>query len=148
MVGYGKQYLNLVREDYKVIRWKLFNAVDAKGWTNVLAIIKLLFCLPMANGRLERVFSQLKLIKNDRRTCLKEDTLDQLVQINVEGPPLSDWDASGAFELWMNEKVWRVNQQLPQHHSTPTPVTINFDDDTDAGLETFSFDDWEEWIES
>ena len=73
MVGYGKQYLNLVREDYKVIWWKLFNAVDAKGWTNVLAIIELLFCLLMANGRLERVFLQLKLIKNDRRTCLKED---------------------------------------------------------------------------
>ena len=53
--------------------------VDAKGWTNVLAIIELLFCLPMANGRLERVFLQLKLIKNDRQTCLKEDTLDWLL---------------------------------------------------------------------
>ena len=54
--------------------------VDVKEWTNVLAIIELLFCLPMANGRLERVFSQLKLIKNDRQTCLKEDTLDRLNQ--------------------------------------------------------------------
>ena len=72
MVGYGKQYLNLVQVDYKVIQWKLFNAVDAKGWTNVLAIIELLFCLSMANGWLERVFSQ---IKNDRRTSLKENTL-------------------------------------------------------------------------
>ena len=77
--------------------------VDAKGWTNVLAIIELLFCLPMANGRLERVFLQLKLIKNDRQTCLKEDTLDWLLQFNVEGPPLSDWHASGAFELWQKE---------------------------------------------
>ena len=66
MVGYGKQYLNLVQEDYKIIRWKLFNAVDAKGRTNVLAIIELLFSLPMANGRLERVFSRLKWAKNDR----------------------------------------------------------------------------------
>ena len=71
-VGYGKQYPNLVRKNYKVIWWKLFNAVDAKGWTNVLAIIELLFCLPMANGWLGRVFLPLKLIKNDRRTCLKE----------------------------------------------------------------------------
>ena len=45
-VGYGKQYLNFVQEDYKVIWWK-FNTVDAKEWTNVLAIIELLFCLPM-----------------------------------------------------------------------------------------------------
>ena len=69
--------------------------VDVKEWTNVLAIIELLFCLPMANGRLERVFSQLKLIKNDRQTCLKEDTLDRLNQYGR----LSDWDASVAFEL-------------------------------------------------
>ena len=53
-----------------------------------------------------RVFSQLKLIKNDRRTCHKEDTLDRLLQINVKDPPpppppptLSDLDASGDFEL-------------------------------------------------
>ena len=59
--GYGKQYLDLVMEDYKVSWWKLFNAGDATGWTNVLAIIELLFCLPMANGRFERMFSQFEL---------------------------------------------------------------------------------------
>lgn len=43
----------------------------------------------MANCRLERVLTQLinKLIKKDRRTCLGEDTLDQLLRVNVEGPP-------------------------------------------------------------
>ena len=92
MLEYSKRYLNLVQEDYKVIWWKLFNSMDTKKWTNVLAIVELLFCLPVANGRVERVFSQLKLIKNNRRTCLREDTLDQLLRINVEGPPLSDWD--------------------------------------------------------
>ena len=50
MVEYAKQYLNLVQQDYKVVWWKLFNAVDAKRWSNVLAVIELLFCLPIANG--------------------------------------------------------------------------------------------------
>ena len=74
---------------WKVVWWKLFNAVDAKKWSNVLVVIELLFCLPIANGRVERVFSQMKLIKNSRRTCLGEDTctLDQLLRINVEAPP-------------------------------------------------------------
>ena len=57
MLEYSKRYLNLVQEDYKVIWWKLFSAVDAKKWVNVLAVIELLFCLPIANGRVERVFS-------------------------------------------------------------------------------------------
>ena len=99
MVEYSKEYLNLVQEDYKIIWWKLFNAVDAKKWSNILAVIELLFCLPIANGRVERVFSQLKLIKNTRRTCLCEDTLDHFIKINVEGPPLTDWDPNRAVEL-------------------------------------------------
>ena len=86
MVDYGKRFLNLVQDDYKVIWWKLFNAVDSKNWTNVLTVVELLFCLPVSNGHLERVFSQIKLIKNNRRTCLRENTLDQLIRINVEGP--------------------------------------------------------------
>ena len=49
----------------------------------------------------------------------------------------------------MKEKVQRVNQQVPQRHSTATPVAINLEEDAnaDAGLETFSFHDWEEWIQ-
>ena len=50
MLEYSKRYLNLVQEDYKVIWWKLFNSIDANKWTNILAIVKLLFCLPIANG--------------------------------------------------------------------------------------------------
>ena len=30
IVDYSKQYLNLVQDDYKVVRWKLFNAFDSK----------------------------------------------------------------------------------------------------------------------
>ena len=78
-----------LQEDY---RWKLFNAVDAKQWSNVLAVIKLLFCLSLSNGHLERVFSQLKLFKVNRHTSLGEDTLGQLIRSNVERPPLSKWE--------------------------------------------------------
>ena len=63
MVEYSKEYLNLIQEDYKIILWELFNAVDVKKWSNILAVIELLFCLPVANGRVtgEQVFSQFSL---------------------------------------------------------------------------------------
>ena len=131
-----------VQEDYKIVWWKLYNAVDAKKWSNVLAIIELLFCLPIANGRVERVFSQLKLIKNSRRTCLGEDTLDQLlrIDINVEGPPLADWDATRALELWWREKTRRVN------HKDSRSAPSRPQEEMETEHETFSVDDWEEWI--
>ena len=97
MVEYSKQYLYLVQDDYKVIWWKLYNCVDAKCWCNVLGVVELLFTFPLSNGHLERVFSQLQLIKNDYCTHLSENRLDQLVRINVDGPPIQDWDSSCAL---------------------------------------------------
>ena len=63
MVEYAKTYLDLVTQDYKAVWWKLYNGGFAFKWQNILAIVELLFCLPLSNGHLERVFSQLKLIK-------------------------------------------------------------------------------------
>ena len=143
MVEYGKKFLNLVQEDYKVIWWKLFNAIDSSQWSNVLTVIELLFCLPMANGRLERVFSQLKLIKTNRRTNLGEDSLDYLVRVNVEGPPLSEWDASRAFELWQHAKIRRVNRK----DATSAAATTTIDESVQrAPVDSISMGDWEEWI--
>ena len=107
MVRYAQQYLNLVQESAHTIWWKLFNSSLSKNWTNILSLIELLFCLPVSNGRVERVFSSLKHIKSNCRTCLSENRLDDLIRIAVEGPPLSQWDATGAVHLWWKDKQRR-----------------------------------------
>ena len=56
VVDYARRYLNLVQDEYKIVWWKLFNSFDSKKWSNVLAVVVLLFCLPLANGQVERVF--------------------------------------------------------------------------------------------
>ena len=101
-------------QDDRAVCWKLFRSVDAKSWTNVLAVTELLFCLPASNGRLERVFSQLKLIKTNRRICLSGDALDHLMRINAEGPPLSQFDAAAAVTRW-----WKVKQRRLGGKETP-----------------------------
>ena len=137
MIEYARRYLNLVQEDYHTIWWKLFNVVDSKKWTNILSLVELLFCLPMANGRVERLFSSLKLIKTNRRCCLSENHLDHLVCITVDAPSLAQWDASTAGKLWWKDKKRR------QVASTSTPQ-----DDSSSNTEsyTFSLDDWESFI--
>ena len=57
ILDYSKCFLNLVQDNYEVVWWKLFNAFDYKRWSNLLAVVELLFCLPMANGRVERITS-------------------------------------------------------------------------------------------
>ena len=144
MLDYAKQYINLVI-NYREVWRKLFNAPVAKRWGNILTLAELLFCLPVGNGTLECVFSELKLIKTGHRTCLKEDTLDQLLRIHIEGPPLSEWKADGALELWLREKARRVSHK-ESHRKHRTQSTVSIDSSEDE--EVFCLDDWEKWIGS
>ena len=66
MTNYVMRYLDLVQENYRTIWWKLFNTANANKWENVISLIELLFCIPMSNGKVERVFSALKFIKSNR----------------------------------------------------------------------------------
>lgn len=126
IVVYAKRYLNLVEDVYKVVCWKLYNVPDARNWTTILAVVELLFCLPISDGHLERVFSQMKLIKGERHSSLGEDLLDDLLRISVEAPHPSTCDASGAVELWWHDKTRRVNTtdtcatHLPSTSSAPS----------------------------
>ena len=75
-----------------------------------MAVVESLFCLPVANGRVE----------NYRRTCLKEDILSHLLRINAEGPSLGEWDTSHAVKLWWSDKLRRVNRR--DSHAQPINV--------------------------
>lgn len=127
MLEYAKQYLNLVQEPAEVIWWKLFNASCSSRWSNILCLVQLLFCIPMANGHVERTFSILKLIKTERRNCLSENHLDDLMRISVDGPPLSLWDATTSVHLWWKDKQRRVGENKSDSASTsastsPSPM--------------------------
>ena len=61
----------------------------------------------------------------------------------MEGPPLVDWDATSAVELWWKEKVRRVN-----HKDTRSAPSRPQEKETEAEHQhdAFSLDDWEKWI--
>ena len=46
-------------------------------------------------------------MKSDHHTCLSEHHLDDIMRIMIEGHPLSQWDPSGAIQLWWQEKQRR-----------------------------------------
>ena len=144
LIDYAKRYLNLVQDEYQVIWWKLFNGVDAKKWSNLLTLVELLFCLPMSNGRVERAFSQLKLIKTERRTCLGEGRLDSLVRIAVDAPPLAKWNASGAVQRWWTDKKRRQGKDI---RAPAKPTTHATTSETIEDQFALSLEDWETWLE-
>ena len=146
MVDYAKRYLDLVRDDYRVIWWKLFQSADAKNWSNILVLVELLFCIPVANGRVERLFSHLKLIKSNRRSTLSEERLDHLLRIKVDAPPLAQWNPSAAVDLWWSDKTRRVNHKDTRAASLQRITDHGHDSGSSSASYTFCLEDWETWI--
>ena len=75
VVDYSRKYLNISVDSHQSIWYKLHSVRDSSKWPNILLVVELLFSLPFANSKVERMFSTLKIIKTDRRTQLNTDTL-------------------------------------------------------------------------
>jgi len=99
MVDYAKRCINLT-ESYRQVQWKLSNNSDCVRWNNILSLIEIVFTIPVSNGHLVRCFSQMKILKTDKRSSLSEKRLDGLLRICLEGPCLSQWDVNNTVLLW------------------------------------------------
>ncbi len=60
---YATQFISLSSTNYQAVWWKLFHSPNASDWTNALKLARLLFSLPVLNGKHERVFSTMNNIK-------------------------------------------------------------------------------------
>lgn len=67
ILQYACQYISLSTMDYQAVWWCLFHSPVADEWANILTLIELLFSLPVSNGKVERVFSQVNVIKCGKR---------------------------------------------------------------------------------
>ena len=59
-VEYTRTYLDIGRIEYRKVWYKLYSCPDARKWPNVLSLCELSFSLPFSNGRVEQIFSSLK----------------------------------------------------------------------------------------
>ena len=136
---------NLSIDDYKRVWYILHTTHEAYKWPNLILLSELLFSLPFTNAKVERTFSNLKIIKNERRTSLLTTTLDDLMEINSEGPPFESFSAENAVSLWFRDTNRRPNQRTrkdyrPRESSTQDPCT--------STTQSVSLDDWDDWFNS
>ena len=71
----------------------------------ILSIVDLLLTLPASSAEVERGFSQLKLLKTDMRSKLKESHLNDLMSIKLLSAPVSEFDPTEAIPLWNKSGV-------------------------------------------
>ena len=103
IVIYARKHLSIGTEDYRSVWYKLHTCPDHRNWPNILLVCQLVFSLPFSNGRVEQIFSSLKVIKTDRRNNLNTSMLSDLLEIYVEGCPLNEFSADNAVALWWSD---------------------------------------------
>ena len=119
VLEYANQYISLATLEYIAVWWRVFHSPDAESWCNLTVLAQLLFALQVSNGKLERVYSEIKAIKVERRASLSNETLNNLLIINTDPVPFEDFNPDPAIQMWWDDKVRRTNQK---HRSSSTGV--------------------------
>ena len=114
VLQYATQYISLATLSYRAVWWRIFNSPSASNWTNVLALVSLLFSLPTSNGKVEKIFSQVTNIKTNKRTRLSIESLDDLLMISSNNVPLKEFCPDQAIDKWWRDKVRRPNSAKPR----------------------------------
>lgn len=150
LVLHATQFISLSTMGYQAVWWRLFHAPNASEWSNSLTLVRLLLTLPVSNGKLERVFSTLTMIKVDKRSLLGNDTLDDLLVLNTDHIPLKEFNPDRSIRMWWNAKARRLNQHPRKVYKTNKKSTSRDQDDTcsadsqDTG-NNLLLDDWDEF---
>ena len=137
VVEHARSYLDIGWSEYW---YKLYTCPDKGKWPNLLKLCALAFSLPFSNGRVEQIFSLLKVVKTSRRTNLDNDTLNDL----LEGPPLASFCPDDAIELWWSDccTTRRVNQQPWKTYQPRNP-----DVDIEEEEECTAIQQWDDWFD-
>lgn len=57
-------------------------------------------------------------VKTDSWAALSEHTLNNLVRIRMEGPPLEEFDSTPAIQLWASSANRRPNQRARKQYNS------------------------------
>ncbi|CAH3030010.1 unnamed protein product, partial [Porites evermanni] len=63
------------------------------------------------------MFSLTNRVKTDFRASLSENPLNNLIRIQMESPPLEEFDPTPAIQLWAMGATRRLNQRERKHYS-------------------------------
>ena len=145
MVLHATQFISLSTMGYQAVWWRLFHAPNASEWCNALTLVRLLLTLPVSNGKLERIFSTLKVIKVDKRSLLGNDTLDDLLVLNTDRISLKDFNPDRSIRVWWNAKARWPNQHPRKDYKKSTNGDQDYTRAKSLDTRDNLLDDWDEF---
>jgi len=107
---YLQYYKNNNQEMYFIQLWQHILDIDddfSFNYPTIVILVKIALLIPLSNAHVERIFSQMKLIKNNLRNKMHLNTLDNHLMILLNGPEIEDFDFLKAYEDWESKKTRR-----------------------------------------
>ena len=109
LVDYTATFLAPSSTSYRATWYKLFHSsLMTSRWSNIMLVVRLLFCLPVSNATVERFFGSLKRVKTGSRSTLGQKTTEDILTIMTEGRPLEEYDSTEAVQSWHFSKSRRL----------------------------------------
>jgi len=84
--------------------WKYILDNFSFNYPNLTIIVKIALLIPFSNAHVERIFSEMRLIKNKLRNRMQVNTLNNHLMILLNGPDIQDFDFEKAYEHWAHKK--------------------------------------------
>ncbi|XP_056020829.1 uncharacterized protein LOC125650332 [Ostrea edulis] len=108
----------------KVLEWEELHNTCGEELSNLFALISLIKDLPSTSVRNETTFSTMKLAKGKRRAHLNNETLDDLLMINLESSKGDQYGHDVVITKWMCTKgKRRLNYKRAQTHTPDIQAT-------------------------
>ena len=112
----GKSFVGLLFTQHrsesglqKIVTTFLASSALVAGFPNLASLARLAVVLPVTTATVERSFSDMKLIKARLRSRLGEVTLNQTMQISIEGPDkLNSEDLDSIIQYWKEKKTRKL----------------------------------------
>ena len=111
LVHYATDTIGVTGRDY-MKTWRLiFSSPRSENWTDILALVELLFTVPISNAKLERMFSKMKRVITVFRSSTKELRLENILRIMEDDVSWENYDPVSAIHHWLSDKERRVGEE-------------------------------------
>ena len=129
LVDYTLHYHTNYREIEPYQMWSILYDVkkNDNSFADIFEFIRLCFCIPFSNAKVERFFNFMKIIKTDWRSRLGAKNLTSLIRIKVEGPNLDQFArkfCSKSVVYRWGEKQRRINTRKRSYTKRHTKEKI------------------------
>lgn len=81
----------------------------------------------------------------ERRASLSNETLNNLLVINIDPVPFEEYNPDPAIQMWWDDKVRWTNQKT-RSGSIGGESSNNQSESSQSIIEGIPLDDWDEWI--